>query len=98
MAIVMANDGRRTEDPETTMSDSGASFETDPHRDEQHECDDRIDRDEIDVRAEEALRAAVQDPAVEEPLATPDGAPSAADLTGPEGDDDEQAASRDDEE
>lgn len=78
------------------MSDSGASFETDPHRDEQHECD-RIDREEIDVRAAEALRAAAQDPAVEEPRATREVVPEADELLESPGDDVEQAASRDEE-
>jgi hypothetical protein len=79
------------------MSDSGASFETERHRYDQPERDDLIDPQEIDREAEEALRDAAQDPAVEEPRATPDPFPDAEDLPESQGDDVDEAGADDEE-
>jgi hypothetical protein len=69
------------------MSERGASHETERHRDDQPERDDLLDPEEVDRRAEEALRDAAQDPAVEEPRATPDAFPAAEDLPESRGED-----------
>jgi hypothetical protein len=64
------------------MSDGGASHETERHRDDQPVRDDLTEPEVIDRQAEEALRDAAQDPAVEEPRRTPGPFPDAADLPG----------------
>jgi hypothetical protein len=79
------------------MSDGGASFETERHRDDQPERDDLIAPEEIDREAEEALRDAAQDPAVEEPRATPRAFAGAEDLPESQGDDVDEAGADDEE-
>jgi hypothetical protein len=79
------------------MSDGGASFETERHRDDQPERDDLIAPEEIDREAEEALRDAAQDPAVEEPRATPETFAGAEDLPESQGDDVDEAGADDEE-
>jgi hypothetical protein len=92
----MGDDGLPiTEGP--TMSDGGASFETERHRDDQPQRDDLIDPEEIDRRAEEALRDAAQDPAVEEPLTSPDVFPHPEDVPESQGDDVDDAGADDEE-
>jgi hypothetical protein len=79
------------------MSDGGASPETERHRDDEPEREDLIDPQEIDRRAEEALRDAAQDPAVEEPRSSRDVFPDAQDRPGSTGDDVDDAGADDDE-